>query len=115
MSQTTTTNAAAGRGLSLWASAFVIGALILVQAARVNGAAEMPSIGSFGEVSEMGDFVMLTADGGSDEILIVIDSRAEQIYVYDVQNQQQVRFLERRSLATVFEVAKERGAGRTSR
>ncbi len=78
---------------SLWASAFVIGALVIVQAGRLPGPAAWADEMS----TTSGDFTLLTADSGRGgevepyELLFVIDSRAQVLLVYEVENAQQRR------------------------
>ncbi len=72
---------------ALWASAFVIGALTIVQAGR------LPQAAAYGEMSAShGDYTILTTDSGRggdidpDEILYVIDNRAEVLLVYEIED-----------------------------
>jgi hypothetical protein len=85
MNQTTRIN---GSAAALWASAFVIAALIIVQAGR------MPAPGGSAHanmVADRGSYTLLTADSGQggdddpDEILCVIDSREQMLLVYEVE------------------------------
>jgi hypothetical protein len=69
----------------LWASAFVIAALVIVQAGR------LPANQAYAEtVSTKSGYTLLTADSGRgaeenpDEILCVIDNAAEVMLVYEV-------------------------------
>ncbi len=93
----------------LWASAFVIGALIIVQAGRLPSAqAEM--------VSELGDYVALTAKTGKgpDErpnvALFVIDNREQVLIVYDLDDAQRGNLIVRGggSLVNLFRNARPR-------
>ena len=69
----------------LWASAFVIGALVIMQAGRLPG---HPAYAD--SVSEGQHYTVLTADSGRggdedpDEILIIIDNRSEMIMSYSI-------------------------------
>lgn len=71
----------------LWASAFVIMALVIVQAGRIPGRAAHAEMTSTAD-----DIVLLTTDAGRggdenpDEVLYVIDSRAEVLLVYEVED-----------------------------
>lgn len=71
----------------LWASAFVIAALVIVQAGRFPGKTAQAEMAMAAD-----DIVMLTTDSGRggdtnpDEILYVIDSRAEVLLVYEVED-----------------------------
>ena len=96
------------RGLSvaaLWASAFVILALVIVQADR-SGVAK----GDMTATS--GGYAVLTTDGGSDEPLMVIDQRRELLLVYQVENQTRVLLRQRVELPQLFADARDRAEGR---
>jgi hypothetical protein len=73
----------------LWASAFVIAALTIVQAGRLPGPAARAAM-----VSRHGDYTMLTARSGRGpdekpyELLYVIDTRDQVLLVYDVEEPQ---------------------------
>lgn len=72
---------------ALWASAFLLAALVIVQAGKLPGQAAYAGAGS----SE-GDFTLLTARSGRggetdpDEVLFVIDNRSEMLYVYEIED-----------------------------
>ena len=78
----------------LWASAFVIAALTIIQAGRLPG----PSAHA-GNAAVLNDYSLVTSRSGVGpdqnpyELLYVIDSHAEVLLVYDVQNIQQGIFL----------------------
>jgi hypothetical protein len=71
----------------LWASAFVILALVIVQAGRLPGNAAYAHM-----VADRGEYTLMTADSGKggdsepDEILCVIDSREQILLVYEVED-----------------------------
>ncbi len=74
---------------ALWASAFVIAALIIVQAGRLPGGA------AYAEMeSGVGDYTILTARTGKGpetrpyEALFVIDNREQVLMVYDMEDAQ---------------------------
>jgi hypothetical protein len=89
----------------LWASAFVILALIIVQAGRLPGNPAHAST-----VSERGSYSLLTADSGKggdtepDEILCVMDSRDQVLLVYEIENARQggLTLRDRYSLEELF-------------
>jgi hypothetical protein len=90
---------------ALWASAFVLVALIVVQAGRIGEArADM--------VSTVGGLSILTADTGSEESLFVLDSRKEEISVYRVVNQNTLELYRRYELPRVFGDARSKALGR---
>lgn len=73
----------------LWASAFVILALVIVQAGRLPGQA------AYAEVAAAeGDYTLLTARTGKgpetrpQEVLYVIDNRDQVLIVYDLEDAQ---------------------------
>lgn len=70
--------------ISLWASALVILALVIVQAGRMDTGGM-----AFADVADHGDITMLNADAGSGEdVVVLLDRRAERIYVYSLVNRQ---------------------------
>ncbi|MCB9844988.1 MAG: hypothetical protein H6811_03235 [Phycisphaeraceae bacterium] len=81
---------------SLWASACVILAVILAMAARPGGSAAKAEM-----VSAAGGFTIMTANGGTDEVLLVLDDRNEELYVYRVSNNA-VEFAAKQSLSKLF-------------
>jgi hypothetical protein len=74
----------------LWASAFVIAALIILQAGRLTGSAAHAS-----NAANVNDYSLVTARSGVGpdekpyELLYLIDNHAEVLLVYDLQNVQQ--------------------------
>ncbi len=99
------------RGLNatapLWASAIVVLALILTQAGR--GAAG--SIAKAEMVHGTGGYTIMTADGGTDDVLLVLDNRNEELFVYQVANQRSVDLKERLSLTKLFADARAAAGG----
>ena len=72
----------------LWGSAFVILALIVVQAGRFPGNAANASV-----QADRGSYTLLTASNGKggqpgepDEILCVLDSREQMLLVYEIED-----------------------------
>ena len=71
----------------LWASAFVIAALVVTQAGR------LPAPAAYAETtSSQADYTLLTADSGRggdeapDEVLFVIDNRDQVLLVYGIDD-----------------------------
>jgi hypothetical protein len=90
---------------ALLASAFVLVALIVLQAGRLGEArADM--------VSSAGGLSVLTADTGSEESLFVLDSRKEELSVYRVVNQNSLELYRRYELPRVFGDARSKALGR---
>lgn len=131
-------DAKAGGDAALWASAFVLAALVVLQAGRLAGgvaggprdagaaaaehgpAAASDVIGALFEsraialptrdvVSQVGPYTVLTFDGGNEDILLVLDSRAEDLYSYRVVNQNRLDLLGRESLSEMFASARLAG------
>jgi hypothetical protein len=131
-------SARAGGDAALWASAFVLAALVVLQAGRLaggvagvprvaggaaaeRGPAAVPGvIGALFEsralalpardvVSQVGPYTVLTFDGGNEDILLVLDSRAEDLYSYRVVNQNRLDLLGRESLSEMFASARLAG------
>jgi hypothetical protein len=100
--KTTTLNASAA---VLWASAFVIAALVIVQAGRMQGNAANAAV-----QADRGSYTLLTANSGTggdaepDEVLLIIDSREQTLLVYEVEDarKRQVQMRDRHSLDELF-------------
>lgn len=82
---------------ALWASAFVILAMILVAAGRGGGNAAYAEM-----VATVGDYTVMTTQGSSDEIILVLDERNEELLVYKIQNQREIMLFETLSLSRTF-------------
>jgi len=93
----------------LWAraglvcSAMVLSTLLAIALVRSGAPA---SAGMVDLVASAGDFAMLTTDGGSDDVLVVLDQRSESLLLYRVANQQRVEFYGRQSLKDLFTTAR---------
>jgi hypothetical protein len=78
----------------LWASAFVIAALTILQAGRLPGRSALAET-----TANVNDFSLVTARSGLGpdekpyEVLYIIDDHNEVLLVYDLQNVQQGIFL----------------------
>ena len=87
---------------ALWASAFVILAMIIVQAGRVGNEAQAE-----GMVSSVADLTVLTASAGdTEDILAVLDRRAETMYIYGVDGARSVELYQFENLSDVFTQAR---------
>lgn len=85
----------------LWVSAGVLAALVVVQGAGLldrTAKAEM--------VADKGGYVLMTTEGGSDEMMLVIDERNETLMVYKVENQRRVELQDRQVLPDLFNRAR---------
>ncbi len=96
--------------LALTLSALALVVLILTMAGRGASRADAAPLA---EVSQSGDYTALTCDGGNEDILVVLDGRTEQLFVYKVVNQTSVQLYQREDVARLFgdARAKARGAG----
>ncbi len=66
---------------SLWAAAFVIGALILTSAGRLAGNAARAEMAIDG-----GEYALVTTKGGNQELLYVLEKRTGRIFVYEARS-----------------------------
>lgn len=62
-------------------------------------------------VTQTGGFVAMTASGGNEDVLYVIDNRSEQLLVYKVVNQKSLELLQRTALPDLFASAKAAAGG----
>lgn len=90
---------------ALWASAFVLGALTIVQAGAGRGAAA-----SAQTVSNVGDLTAMTSRSTVDEdIFCILDGRAESLLVYRIDNQNKIELQQTIKLADAFAEARAGG------
>jgi len=93
----------------LWSSAFVLAALVIVQAGRLPG---NPAYAEMGV--ESGGYTLVTIDAGRgedcdpEELLFVIDSRDEMLLVYEIEDARQRQVILRGggSLRNLFQNAR---------
>ena len=94
---------------ALWASAFVILALVILQAGR------LPSQQAFADQgTSRGPYTIITASAGTgedaapDELLYVLNSREEVLLVYEVEDarQQRITLRDGGSLRNLFRAAR---------
>lgn len=94
----------------LWASALLLFGMILTQASRLNG----PGVALAGNVSELGDQIILTADAGnSEDLLLVLDSRADRLLVYGIANSQTFELRANYQISTLFASGKASSSRRS--
>ncbi len=107
----------------LWASAFVLAGLILFQLGRsrapVGGrtpetalAAAMTMTMGDGSVSRVGDYTVMTFNAGNDDVLAVLDGRAEELFLYRVRNMTEFELIGRENLPNLFATGRKLGPGR---
>jgi hypothetical protein len=94
---------------ALWASAFVIMALIIVQAGRLGG----PVMPAHADIATVGDITIATTQGSSDEEILVVMNRVDQaLLLYSVDGSRRLQLLQHYSLPQVFDdMAGRRGSG----
>lgn len=109
--------ALSGSRALLWASALVLTGLIVAQLGRIAQSPAAPDAAfalplPADVVTNVGDYTMMSFNAGSDDVLVVMDSRGEQLFAYRVANQRELQLLTRESLADVFAHARAMGSGR---
>lgn len=105
----TTNQAKQGVGpgwVPLVALAAVLAGLIGVQATRLGAPARADVVSSAGSVT------VLTAAASSQDVLLVLDNRAEELMVYRVENQNSIELHNRYSLPRVFAEARNKALGK---
>jgi len=90
----------------LWASAFVLAGLVLLQAQRVVGPVANAEL-----VSRTGDTTIMTVSGPSDDALWVLDERSEQLFIYAPQQRGGIELVQKLSLSTMFRDARRAAGG----
>ena len=66
---------------------------------------------SQGMVSNAGDYTMMTFSVGNEDMLITLDNRSEELYVYRVENQNAVQLFQKLNLPKLFNEARTRAQG----
>lgn len=100
-------SASASSTAVLWASAFVILAMILLRAGDLRGSMAQGEM-----VADSGsDYIVMTVDGGSDDVLLVLDQRNEELFIYGVKTQQSVELYQRFKLSRLFRDARATARG----
>lgn len=95
----------------LWVTAIALAALVVVQLGRGGSAAfEQQALAEM--VASVGDYSVMTTDGGNEELLFVLDNRNEQLMVYKVDQQRSMVLLAREELDGVFASARSKLGGR---
>jgi len=87
--------------IALWASAFVLGALLIVQAGRSADSAARAEM-----VASAGGYTLMTTRTQSGEILYVIDNLTEQFFIYNVEQQRDLVLVHKEDLKSLFTNAK---------
>ncbi len=95
----------------LWASAVLLAALVVMQLGR-GGSVPFEQQALAEMVASVGDYSIMTTDGGNEELLFVLDNRNEQMMVYKVDQQKTMSLLAREELNNVFAAARSKLGGR---
>jgi hypothetical protein len=107
----------------LWASAFILAGLIVVQLGRsqapVGGrgpdaalaAAFSTAAMGEGAISRVGEYTVMAFPTGSEDALAILDGRAEELFLYRVRGMSEFEFLGRDNLPQVFATARRLGPG----
>lgn len=91
----------------MWASAFVLAGLTMMQAGRFGAA---PARGN-DIVSSVGGMTALVFESQNEDLLAAIDGRQETLFVYRVVNKNSVEMAATYNLAQVFSDARSRTSG----
>lgn len=98
---------------ALWASAFVLFALVLIQAQGLFGAQPFGGgMAEAGVVSQTGPLTVMTSDGGNEDILVILDARSETVFVYRTDLKNGVQLFQRVPVPQLFVDARARSVGR---
>lgn len=62
-------------------------------------------------VSQTGGLTVLTADGGTQDLLMILDGRNEDLLVYRTDSQQGLQLVQRFSVPQIFSDARSRSLG----
>ncbi|HYE60776.1 MAG TPA: hypothetical protein VD997_02170 [Phycisphaerales bacterium] len=97
---------------ALWASAFVLLALVLIQAETMLAQPfERGDAAQAGMVSQTGNLTVMTADGGADDLLLVLEGRTEELLVYR-SDRNGVLLQQRLSVPKLFQDARAMSQGK---
>lgn len=98
----------------LWVTAVALAALVVVQFGKSGGDKPLPfEQQALAEmVDSVGDYKVMTTDGGNEEILYVLDNRNEQLLLYKIDQQKALTLLAREELDNVFASARSKMGGR---
>jgi hypothetical protein len=95
---------------ALSASALVIAALVILQAGKLLSGPEAKA----DLVSSSGTVTLLTAEANnSNDVLMVLDSRSEELLVYRLENQNSLDLYKKYNLPRMLADARARAGGKT--
>jgi hypothetical protein len=94
----------------LWFSAFILLGLVIVQSGKL--ASGYLATARADVVSRVGEYTTITvANQSGEDLLMVVDGRGEQLFVYRILNQKQVELLKRYELPAMYTAGQRIGAG----
>lgn len=95
---------------ALWVSAICLFALILAQG-WFNSRPALPEANA-GVVSAVGPLTILTAESNNEDLVLVLDNRAEELFVYRTDIRSGIQLHQRLTIPQVFAEARARSQGR---
>ena len=98
------------RPSALWASAFVLIALLLIQAQPLLAQPFAQHSAQGGMVSQVGQLTVMTAEAGNDDVLLVLEGRSEELFVYRA-DRNGVQLQQRLQVPKLFQDAKALAIG----
>ena len=102
--------ASAARG-ALWVSAALLAAVILLRVGGLSGGLTGDGVALADMTAESGSYTAMTTQSGSEELLYLIDDRAEQLHVYRVRQTNAVDLVAREDLRQMFTAARAAALG----
>lgn len=94
---------------ALWASAFVLLALIIIEAGKRNAG----NAALAGDATNIADLAVLTASSGTDEdVLCILDQRNETLSIFGVEQGRSVQLLQVQDIRQAFTQARSGTTGR---
>jgi hypothetical protein len=92
---------------ALWASAFVLAGMVIMQAGRLGVGNEADA-----SVTNVGEVTVLTANTGANEdVILVLDDRTDALLVYGVENRNRVELYQNLKVSDFFQQARGQGSG----
>jgi len=87
---------------ALWASAFVLAGMVVLQAGRIGGGTQ-----AHAEAVQFGEMTLISADAGSNkDVVLVLDDKSDALLVYGIENRDRVELYQNLKLSEFFVQAK---------
>ncbi len=99
-----------GTRAALWVSALVLLGLVVAQG-LLNLRSPLAGEAEGALVSTVGPLTVLTAEGTNEDLLLVLDNRSEQLFVYRTDPRTGVQLHQRLSVPQLFTEARARSLG----